>query len=266
MLSLCTTQFGPINCCVWEISAPRDIIILNGNLATYRWWQLTFNSLNSNLTQQKTKSRLIIFDLPGCGGHPLKKPIPFLDLVQTFKKLILDLKFSSLPSLLGHSTGGLIAAHLNAEKELNFHHVALLNPVGAKGFTLDEQTSNRYSRMQTDSQYSDKVIGATIYNCDFESDFFKTVISPDTFESVKVVGSSIVQSMSGLDSTQIYINLRSPTTLLYGQHDPLISLKDMEKIKELSPRTQLEVLRDVGHCPNIENPNLMAEVIRRLLF
>ncbi|MFN9068132.1 MAG: alpha/beta fold hydrolase, partial [Bdellovibrionales bacterium] len=241
------------------------LIIINGNLATYRWWQLTLNKLQSRRLDPKNKSHLTILDLPGCGGHAIKAPINFLDLVQDYKKLIQCLNLESLPSLLGHSTGGLIAAHLNAQSDLKFHHTALLNPVGAKGFTMNEQTTHRYSKMQSDFDYSSKVIGATIYNCDYESHFFKQVIAPDTFTSVQILGSAIVESMSGLDSTFVYKNMRSPTTLLYGEHDPLISYHDMLETAELSALTQLEVMSHVGHCPNIENPELMADILLRYL-
>jgi 3-oxoadipate enol-lactonase len=266
MLSFSSTQFGAINCFVWDKLVPRDTIIINGNLATYRWWLPALQAVDTKLSNRNKSSHLFIFDLPGCGGHSVSDSIDFLDLVQDYRKLILNLDCQSPPSLLGHSTGGLISAHLDAELDLNFHHVALLNPVGAKGFALDELTLNRYTRMQLDPQYTAKVIGATIYNCDFESDFFKKVIAPDTFSSVKAIGSSIVQSMSGLDSSLIYKKLRSPTTLLYGEYDPLLSLKDMETTADLSSLTQLEVIKNVGHCPNIEDPDLMADIIIRLLF
>ncbi len=266
MLSLRTTKFGVVNCYVWEMPVPRDLVIINGNLATYRWWQPTLEALKLSLSCHNKKSRLFILDLPGCGGHALSAPLDFLELVQDYKKLIKSFNFESLPSLLGHSTGGLIAAHLNSQSDFNFHHTALLNPVGASGFKMNEQTAHRYSRMQTDPHYSAKVIGATIYNCEFESHFFKQVIAPDTFASVQVLGSALVESMSGLNSEKAYRNLRSPTTLLYGEHDPLLAQKDMEESAALSPLNQLEVLKDVGHCPNIENPSLMAEIMIRLFF
>ena len=51
-----------------------------------------------------------------------------------------------------------------------------------------------------------------------------------------------------------------PHLVLWGENDVIIPRADMEEMPRLLPNCQLRIIKDTGHCLNIESPDLYAEI------
>ncbi len=251
---------------VFENAAPYDLVILNGNLATSRWWHPSIESAKTHWPKNNLSGKLIFLELPGCGASPaVTGKIEIPKLVQTYTEILNQLKIKSNSRIMGHSTGGLLACYLMAQTQLSFEKALLLDPVGAHGIQFDDLVLEKYEEMKSSQELTAAIIGFTIHGNDFQSDFFRNVIVADTFQSVKKTGSSMVQALRGLDSTSIYPKIKTPITVLFGDQDLLLPRKDAEEIASLVPGSQFVLVEDAGHCLNIENPSKMGQLIHKYL-
>jgi pimeloyl-ACP methyl ester carboxylesterase len=60
--------------------------------------------------------------------------------------------------------------------------------------------------------------------------------------------------------------IRTPTLVLHGEHDALSPLSAAERLASSIPGARLQVLRQVGHSPNVENPSAFNAAIERFLL
>lgn len=56
-----------------------------------------------------------------------------------------------------------------------------------------------------------------------------------------------------------------PTRVVVGRQDRMTPLKNAEEIHHLIPNSTLHIVEDCGHLPPIEQPEVMAEIIRSVL-
>lgn len=248
---------------VIEKAAPYDLVILNGNLATSRWWHPSLEQVKKLWPKtNELTGRMIFLELPGCGeSSTVHSKISITDLVTTYTDLLKSLNLSSSTRIMGHSTGGLLACYLMAQPELKFTKALLLDPVGPHGIQFDDSVLEKYEEMKTNKDLTAAIIAFTILNCDTSSDFFKNVILEDTVKSIHGTGSFMVQALRNLDSTAIYRNIQTPITVLFGDQDILLPRKDAEEIAQLVPNSKFVLVEGAGHCLNAENPAKMGQMI-----
>ncbi|HEY1216476.1 MAG TPA: alpha/beta fold hydrolase, partial [Bryobacteraceae bacterium] len=56
-----------------------------------------------------------------------------------------------------------------------------------------------------------------------------------------------------------------PALVVWGAHDPYISVDYAERQREVFPRAEVSILRDSGHWPFIDNPDAVAFTIGSFL-
>jgi 3-oxoadipate enol-lactonase len=147
-----------------------------------------------------------------------------------------------------------------------FKRAVLLDPVGAKGVTFDQNMIQAFEQMKTDRNLTAVVMGATIYNNDPMSEFFQKVLVEDAFKSVKNVGHLVVKALDGLDVTTTLKSVKNPTLVLHGEHDQLLPVDDSRAYTDIMPKAQFREIAGQGHCTNVENPSLFVQNVKDFLF
>ena len=71
------------------------------------------------------------------------------------------------------------------------------------------------------------------------------------------------QSVSALD--RLYLAANVPTLIVWGDKDRIIPLDHAYKTHEAIPNSRLEVMKGVGHYPQVEEPFRFAEILRDFL-
>jgi pimeloyl-ACP methyl ester carboxylesterase len=55
--------------------------------------------------------------------------------------------------------------------------------------------------------------------------------------------------------------IRCPVLVVWGERDRMVSYSGAERIVSALPKTEVELLPRCGHCPQIEEPDRLAELL-----
>lgn len=243
-------------------------LFIHGNLASNNWWkpsQEVFQKLNHS---QNTTQPMICAEFRGCGesSAPVAETEVNMfqfahDYITLVKELMNTKQIQGPVNLVGHSTGGLIAALMLAEAPELFNKAYLLDPVGAEGVRFDSSMIQAFEAMKADKNLTGVVIGSTILNNNAEDVFFKTVLVEDAYKSVKAVGHLVLKALDGLDVREKIKTVKHKVLVVHGDQDVLLPREASEKLASLLPQGQFKLLEGCGHCANIEKPAYFAQSV-----
>lgn len=242
-----------------------DLAFVHGNLASANWW-LPLLKVWPKAQSQKDKGRIFLLEFLGCGQSQAPRGLEDVDMLAFAKDFNALLKAEQFHGgVVGHSTGGLIAALMLAESPEQFKGGFALDPVGAKGVTFDPTMTQAFEAMKADQGLTAAVIGSTIKGLNPEDEFFKNTIVPDAYLAVKQVGDLVLRSISGLDVEAQIRSIRLPLWVTHGQEDVLLPKADSAAMANLCAQGVFFEIPGAGHCLNYENPKLLAEWLDKWL-
>lgn len=257
---------------------PENTVFIHGNLASNRWWYPTEQEARKFYKGRSLKGAMILVEFLGCGKSSNPRQAAdvnmrvfakdFIDLLASLKNAWSEFGISedSKFHLVGHSTGGLIAALMLARQPDLFSRAVLLDPVGAQGVQFDDSMIGAFQAMKNDKALTAQVIGSTIYENNPESDFFKQIVVEDAFHAVQTVGHWVLQALSGLDIRDEVSKVPNEVLVLHGEFDVLLSKEESQKLSQLMSRSTFEIFEGQGHCPNAENPEAFFKKMNTYLF
>ncbi len=268
MATFKTAQNININYDVFQGLVPVTTFFIHGNLASNRWWMPAVEILKTQAVGKSLQGSVICAEFRGCGGSSVPQSedeVTMKSFVDDFVQLIRSLKLGPI-NLVGHSTGGLIAAMMLAQAPELFNKAFLLDPVGAEGVKFDFAMIQAFEAMKADKNLTAVVIGSTILNNNAESPFFKDIIVEDAFKGVKAVGHLVLKALDGLDVRESLKNSNHQVMVVHGEHDVLLPKTESEKLAKLFKNGKFETLEGCGHCANVENPALFVKKMSQFLF
>jgi pimeloyl-ACP methyl ester carboxylesterase len=233
--------------------AKTDTLFIHGNLASSRWW-------NPALEQWKKAARgpasLLMADWRGCGENPdwnHDQAFTLTDLAQDYLELLDQEKIAKL-NIVGHSLGGLIVLQMMTMQPHRFNQAFLLDPVGAQGVVFDDSMYEAFRQMAASPDLTRTVVLSTVLGAERLEPVLQEQIATDAYKAVRGIGTSVLEILKTVDLREKAQHVKVPTLIAHGQQDAIIPLKDSEALSKLLPNAQLEVLPQVGHCWNVENP------------
>ena len=247
---------------------PENTLFIHGNLASNRWWYPVEQEYRRKYKASQPKGTMIMAEFRGCGKSTAPKTVADSDMhvmANDYIQLVKGLNLAPI-NLVGHSTGGLIAALMMAKAPQLFKKAVLLDPVGARGVKFDDAMTGAFEAMKADKNLTATVMNSTIYQNDQESDFFKQVVVEDAFHAVKTVGAWVLKNLDGLDVRKEVSQIQNQVLVLHGEHDVLLSMKDSQELASLMTNARFETIAGQGHCTNAENPAKFAEISGNFLF
>lgn len=256
-----------INFDVFPNLLPQTTLFLHGNLASNRWWMPTVEELQKTATPA-LKGSVICAEFRGCGQSEAPRSeadVTMKAFAQDFIELVKSQNLGKI-NLVGHSTGGIIAAYMLALAPELFNKAYLLDPVGAEGVTFDNNMIAAFEAMKQDKNLTATIIGSTIHNNNPESSYFKNVIVEDAFSAVKTVGHLVLKALDGFNIANDLKNVTHPVKVVHGEFDQLLPVADSKKLAGFVQNGKFETLAGCGHCGNVENTPLFVKDFSAFLF
>jgi len=206
--------------------------------------------------------KVIVIDLPGFGKTP--SPLVPWDL-NDYSTFVLDfikkLKLEKI-ILLGHSFGGRISIKflLHYQDRVNF--LILCDSAGIK---------RKYNFRQMLTFYS-----AQIGNFIFSQRFFRRF--QDTARNIfyifirqgdyTKVNGAMKETFKKIVDEDLLSNLskiNTKTLIVWGGNDKAVPVEDAYLINKSIKNSNLEIIPNVGHTPNLEVPDKLSEIILKFL-
>lgn len=242
--------------------AKRDTLFIHGNLASARWWSPLFK----NWAQRGSlgPGRLVAFDLAGCGDLPPWPGHQELSLRGMAEDILhkMDSLRVDKADLVGHSLGGLIALQILTLAPDRVNKCVLLSSVGAEGMVFENGMFDVFQQMGANPEITRTVILSTIYKAERLPEELKNQLSADAFKAVQGMGPAVLRMLKAVDLRGPLSQCPQEILVLHGQEDLIIPRSDAESLAKILPHAQLEVLTDVGHCWNVEDPAAMTQRLR----
>lgn len=223
--------------------------------------------------------RLIIPDLPGFGESTILEDGNY-DVdhqVERLKSMMDALNIKKL-HITGNSMGGYISAHFASRYPDMTLSAWLLNPLGVESaepsemFKMFSQGLHPYVLPRNEKEFRlllSKVFFEQPYTPDFairalNQDFQKHYESNAriAFEIHQVEEGKIAFSHPIEESLKTYPN---PLLVVWGDDDRILSADGLRVIKEHRPETDTVMMKNMGHAPMIEAPELTANTIKSFL-
>lgn len=225
----------------------KTVLILHG-------WGQSIENWKTIAQKIANRYRVYLLDLPGFGSSSQSDHTFGLE---EYTKYVNDfIKNENLKelALIGHSFGGKVSVNLASESPA-IKQLFLISPSGIenKSFIVILKTlifkMLKYSLFWMPQDIKEK------YVLIFGSRDYKSAGNMrETFK--KVIGEKVDQSAR---------KINIPTIIIWGENDKELGLKNALKLKGLIKNSTLRVLWGLGHSPNIESPEKLANLLLEYL-
>ena len=234
---------------------------------------LLFNGIGANLElafpfmRALTRTRTIIFDIPGVGGSPLPAlPYRAGTVARWAKRLLAELGYERA-DVSGISWGGGMAQQFARQYPGVTRRLVLA--ATSSGWTMVPGKPAVLSKMASFRRYTDpgymRSIAADIYGGDFRDR--REAIAPHIQAMRPASGRGYalqLLAMTGWTSLPWLWRLKMPTLVMAGTDDPLIPVANARLLARAIPNARLHLV-DNGHLFMVTRPDESAATVEAFL-
>jgi branched-chain amino acid transport system permease protein len=255
-------------------------ILLHGNFATSRWWHQVLARVPRGFT-------IYAPTLRGFGetrGDGRARSM--LELAEDIRELARALSIDRF-HLIGHSLGGAVALQYALSWPETLRGLGLVAPAPGDGLEAMRSRSDFIGRLMawTDPDLPASRISLAMgmqwsrllgtYKPSIANALARMMPSADPdavgFEALLADAAAVAdatlldmyEALRRWDVRARLPRLRVPTRILAGRRDALVSLQSLETLAAALPRAELDVWDEVGHSPQLEDPDAFTRWLSR---
>ncbi len=263
--------------------APATLVLVHGLGGSTIGWRPIQAGLAAH-------GRVLSFDFPGHGRSPREGRSTVVGANALIVERFLDTETDGPVMLVGNSMGGLISLMVAARRELA--GLVLINPAVPGPFELPRPDVAFRFLVGMVPGIAPRLVALRRERAGHEESVRQTmrmITAPgmSVDEDVILEGARNLGARGpGFDGDRAFVQasrstvasaanrrfvdplaaaVSAPTLLLHGQHDPLVSVRAARRLHALRPDWTLEVHPEVGHVPQLEDPDWTLRMMGRWL-
>lgn len=236
-------------------SAP-NLLLLHGGLGDAQWhWQAVWNSLAETFTVAAP-------DHPRYGNTVALPRTAFPDLIDWLAR-VQELVGMSQAVVVGHSFGATLARLYAAAHPKRVSHLILVDGgrlsqvPRALRMLGDSPLTSQWLKLAREQTFSSKNLHRAFTN--------QELVTPELVQASQASSraySALLHEVT-LGAIPSAITPSMPTLLVWGEKDRLTPIHRSYEIAAAIPNTELAVVKNAGHFPQIEDPLSFIEILRK---
>lgn len=245
---------------VEDIGSGVPLLLIHGFPLNQEMWRPQIEALSAN-------ARVIALDLRGHGQSPPTEGPYSMDLLADDCAGVLKaLKVDQPVVVCGHSMGGYISfAFYRRHPEMVGGLILAATRAGADS---EEGKLNRDKAAQLTEDQGTQPVFDSMLPIFMATQTYRE--KPELVSQVagimeKTSTNGMIGALLGIktrpDSTPTLGQIKVPTLIIHGAEDQIIPLSDSEAMHTAIPNSQLEVIPEAGHLPNLEQAQLFNQSV-----
>ena len=246
------------------------LVLLHGWADSADTWRLLMDRL------ARAERRAIALDMPGFGAADRLGPDPILPQLDAFARAAVEHAAPDGGALIaGNSLGGAVALRLAEREELGLAGVVPVAPAGldmARWFALVERDPLVRAILGSPLPVPETVVRWTT------EEVYRRLVFLRPGKVDRRVVSTFARHLGGKATAariletgrRLLPELRDPfdleriscpVLLVWGRQDAMVFQTGAERVMEAVPESRLAVIEDCGHCPQIEAPERLTDLL-----
>jgi pimeloyl-ACP methyl ester carboxylesterase len=265
---------GKVRCIDTGGSGPA-VLLTHGIGESLEFWQPQIEALGKTM-------RLVAWDMPGFGESDIPAAAMDLQAVARSAWLLLDHLGVESAHVVGNSLGGAVSLRMLGQQASRVRSLLLANSAtlgpevfGAfKVMTLPllGELMNKPSAKGVEMQIKALVHRAQAITPSVRAAIERNIYRPGAaayfLATLRMISGLRGQSeVAWKETHQLLRQVRIPTLVLHGKQDTVVPFKHSEQAHALVPGSELQILEDCGHTPQLEQPEAfnaqLAALVRR---
>ncbi len=236
----------------------KTLIILHGWQSSSERWQRVKEKL------QGEEFRVIVPDLPGFKPETeLERAWNLDDYVEWLNNFSQD---KGNFFLLGHSFGGRLAIKFANKYSYKLHGLFLVSAAGIKKQkTFYGRILKSGGEVVKGLKIDEMPMTRSIWQL-FREFFYRYILRKTDYLRTSGWLKETIKNILEEDLTPLLENIKVPVYIIWGDKDKITPLEDAYLMKKMIKFSQLEILRNVGHKPHMESPDLLVQKIKEILL
>jgi len=230
--------------------APETLVLVHGFADSAETWSLVMPRL-------KGEWRILAPNLAGFGRTPIPPEGMSFSVLTEYLGRFLDTLGAQKIALVGNSLGGAVAIRYAADHPERVDHLFLLDSAGLHG-----EATIAAVQPKTREEARQTVLNVSGNNYRHLPRFILDDVVRRAQEPAR-------QQYRGSDEPtnvlQYLPRIEAPTTIIWGERDGLIPTEHGVRMHEAIEGSELIVLPDTGHVPQLQVPRRVADIIRSSL-
>ncbi|MBU1016626.1 alpha/beta hydrolase [Patescibacteria group bacterium] len=223
-------------------NASKYLVILHGWQRSLKEWK--------PIARKMPKYNILLVDLPGFGfSSPPPKPFDNYDYARIIIKLLRKLKIRKYV-LLGHSSGGRVAAIISVLKPRDAAKLILVSSAGLIDTRFKNSALKKIGGLSPILNILPSAIAEKIKNAFGSSDYRASKNLKKTF--IKVVNQ---------DLTSVFSKISAQTLIIWGEQDKVLPVNQAKILKNLVQKSKLRIVWGTGHNPHLENSEEFIKIL-----
>ncbi|HEX2910594.1 MAG TPA: alpha/beta hydrolase [Chloroflexia bacterium] len=228
---------------VYEVcGSGQPLILVHGLSGSTRWWYSNIQALSEHF-------QLYIIDLIGFGENRSGSRFALSEAAIHLYNWLGALKIERA-CFIGHSMGGHIVAELAADHPEKVERMILVDP--AIYLPVSRLISPRHALN----------LALTIR---YLPPNFWPILLQDARHAGPVTLFNAARELLSAHIEEKVGEIKVPTMLVWGEHDPLVPLSSGHRLKRHMPQAVFKLIKGAGHVPMVEQPALFNRLALNFL-